>query len=156
MRRNYLCMQSLMLMKLIDELLNCARATAFSHFRLKREHYWGAVKKYWHGWHWLSKMTELFSTIWVFSLHDDVIKWEHFPRYRPFLRESTGHRWIPHTKTNDTELWCFLWSAPGQTLEQTIQTRWFETPSRSLWRQYNDTFSTSMKDFQYIWSQYIT
>ena len=25
--------------------------------------------------------------------------------------EFTGHRWIPHTKTSDAELWCFLWSA---------------------------------------------
>ena len=24
----------------------------------------------------------------------------------------TGHRWIPHTKASDVELWCFLWSAP--------------------------------------------
>ena len=26
--------------------------------------------------------------------------------------EFTGPRWIPHTKTSDTELWCLLWSAP--------------------------------------------
>ena len=25
--------------------------------------------------------------------------------------EFTGNRWIPHTKTSDAELWCFLWSA---------------------------------------------
>ena len=24
--------------------------------------------------------------------------------------EFTGHRWIPRTKANDGELWCFLWS----------------------------------------------
>ena len=24
--------------------------------------------------------------------------------------EFTGHRWIPHTKASDAELWCFLWS----------------------------------------------
>ena len=29
--------------------------------------------------------------------HDDVIKWKYFPRYWPFLVESTGHRWIPLT-----------------------------------------------------------
>ena len=23
--------------------------------------------------------------------------------------ESTGHRWIPHRKASDAELWCFLW-----------------------------------------------
>ena len=25
--------------------------------------------------------------------------------------EFTGHRWIPHTKASDAELWCFLWFA---------------------------------------------
>ena len=29
----------------------------------------------------------------------------------PLCREFTGHRWIPHTKASDVELWCFLWSA---------------------------------------------
>ena len=24
----------------------------------------------------------------------------------------TGHRWIPRTKANEAELWCFLWSTP--------------------------------------------
>ena len=33
-----------------------------------------------------------------------------------------GHRWIPLTKTSDTELWYFLWSMPEQTVEQTIET----------------------------------
>ena len=38
----------------------------------------------------------------------------------PLWGESTGHRWIPLTKASDVELWCFLWSAPKQTVEQTI------------------------------------
>ena len=44
--------------------------------------------------------------------HDDVIKWKHFPRYRPFVRGI--HRWPVNsrTKASDAELWCFLWSAP--------------------------------------------
>ena len=44
-------------------------------------------------------------------LHDDVIKWKHFPRYWPFVRRihrSTVNS--PH-KASDAELWCFLWSA---------------------------------------------
>ena len=32
------------------------------------------------------------------------------------------HRWIPVTKASDAELWYFLWSAPQQTVEQTIET----------------------------------
>ena len=47
---------------------------------------------------------------------------------------------IPLTKASDAELWCFLWSAPEQTVEQTIEplmVGWLETPSRSLWRHCN-------------------
>ena len=35
---------------------------------------------------------------------------------------TAGHRWIPHTKANDAEIWCFLWSALEPTVEQTIVT----------------------------------
>ena len=48
-------------------------------------------------------------------MHDDVIKWKHFPRYWPFVRgihRTPVHRWIPRRKGSDGELWCFLWSAP--------------------------------------------
>ena len=53
---------------------------------------------------------------------DDVIKCKHLPRYWPFVREFTAHRWIPLTKASDAELWCFLWSAPEHTIKQTIVT----------------------------------
>ena len=43
--------------------------------------------------------------------HDDVIKWKHVPRNRPFVRGIHRSWWIPHTKASDAELWCFLWSA---------------------------------------------
>ena len=58
----------------------------------------------WRIWHiWMdSQMPEL-----ITASHDDVIKWKHFPRYWPFVRGI--HRWIPHTKASDAELWCFLW-----------------------------------------------
>ena len=44
----------------------------------------------------------------VVSVHDDVIKWKHFPRYWPFVRGIHRSRWIPHTIARDAELWCFL------------------------------------------------
>ena len=53
---------------------------------------------------------------------NDVIKCKHLPRYWPFVREFTAHRWIPLTKASDAELWCFLWSAPEHTVKQTIVT----------------------------------
>ena len=55
----------------------------------------------------------------MFLLHDDVIKWKHFPRYWLTVREID--RWIPLTMASHAELWCFLWSAPEQTIEQTIE-----------------------------------
>ena len=57
---------------------------------------------------WWYNMTELdaskipaslVSPTWQF--HDDVIKWNHFPRYWPLGGEFTGHRWIPRTKASD-------------------------------------------------------
>ena len=50
-------------------------------------------------------------------LHDDVIKWKHFPRNWPFVRGIHRSRWIPHTKASDVELWGFLWSASEYTVE---------------------------------------
>ena len=37
----------------------------------------------------------------------------------PLWGESTGDRWIPLTKASDADLWCFLWCAPEQVVEQT-------------------------------------
>ena len=50
--------------------------------------------------------------------------------------EFTGHRWILLTQTSDAELWCFLWCLNRQLSKQSRR-RWFETPSRSLWRHCN-------------------
>ena len=49
--------------------------------------------------------------------HYDVIKWKHFRVTGPLCAEFTGDRWILLRKASDTELWCFLWSIPEQTLE---------------------------------------
>ena len=68
------------------------------------------------------------------TTHEDVVKWKYFPRYWPFVRESTGLRWIPITKVSVAELWCFLWSAPKRTVEQTIDA---SDVRYSLWRHCN-------------------
>ena len=54
--------------------------------------------------------------------HDDVINGNIFLVTGPLWGESTGHRWNPLTKASDAELWYFLWSAPEQTVEETIAT----------------------------------
>ena len=57
--------------------------------------------------------------IWV-KAHDDVITWNSFLRYKPFMGESTSV-WIPVTKASSTDLWCFLWCTHEQTVEQTME-----------------------------------
>ena len=52
--------------------------------------------------------------------------------------ESTGDCWIPLTKASDAEVWCFLWSAPEQMAEQTIETLVIEMPSSWLKRHCNE------------------
>ena len=52
----------------------------------------------------------------------DVIKWHILRVTGPLWGESTGHQWIPPTKASEAELWCFIWSAPEQTVEQKNET----------------------------------
>ena len=40
--------------------------------------------------------------------HDDVINGNIFRVTGPLCGEFTGHRWIPHTKASDAELWCLI------------------------------------------------
>ena len=54
----------------------------------------------------------IYSQIWTKVIHDDVIKWKHFPRYWPFVRGIHRSRGIHRTKASDAQLWWFLWSAP--------------------------------------------
>ena len=44
--------------------------------------------------------------------HDDVIKWNHFPRYWPFVRGIHRSPVNSTHKASHAELWCFLWYAP--------------------------------------------
>ena len=59
-----------------------------------------------------------------YAHHFYIIKWKHFRRYWPFV--SRIHRSpvdSPHkSHTSNAELWCFLWSAHQQMIEQTIET----------------------------------
>ena len=68
--------------------------------------------------------------------HDDAIKWKHFPRYRPFVRVFTGHRWIPRTKASDA------FSNDLRLIKRLSKQSWgwwYQTPSRSLWRHCNNS-----------------
>ena len=52
----------------------------------------------------------IFHDFSISKRHDDVIKWKHFPRYWPFVREFTGHRWIPAQSpvTRSFDVYCNL------------------------------------------------
>ena len=56
------------------------------------------------------------------SKHDCVTKWKHFRVTGTLWWESTSQRLILVPKASDTELWCFLWSAPEQAFDQIIVT----------------------------------
>ena len=60
----------------------------------------------------------------------------------PLWGDSTGHRWIPLTKTSDAELWSFLWSASVQRVKQAIETQ-------VIW----DDIALIMTSSKWGWSQ---
>ena len=74
----------------------------------------------------------------VDNLHDDVIKWRHFPRYWPFVR------WIHRSPVNSPHkgqwrgaLMFSLICALNKRLSKQSWGWWFQTPSCSLWRHCN-------------------
>ena len=78
------------------------------------------------------------------SLHGDVIKWKHFPGYWPFARgippppppppHTHTHTQRPVARSFDV----FFDLRPMKQLSKQLRRRWFETPSRSLWRHCNE------------------
>ena len=65
----------------------------------------------------------------------------------PLCRKFTGHRWIPLTKPVTRSFDVSLDLRLNQSLRKQLRRRWFETPSRSLWRHCNapeTTFSFSV------------
>ena len=56
----------------------------------------------------------------------------------PLCGKFTDHWWTPLTRASDAELWCFLWSAPEQSIEKTTEPLWFEMTSSSLCHHCND------------------
>ena len=67
----------------------------------------------------------------IMTLHDDVIKWKHFPRYWPFVR---GIHRSPVTRSFDV----FFDLRLNKQLSKQSWGWWFETPSCSLWRHCNE------------------
>ena len=69
--------------------------------------------------------------------HDDVIKWKHFPRNRPFVRGIHRSRYIPHKRPVTWSFDVFFDLRLNKRLSKQSWGWWFETLSRSLWRHRN-------------------
>ena len=85
-------------------------------------------------------MTNLINWVGVSNelVHDDVIKWKHFPRYGPFVRGIYRSPVNSPHKGQWRGAFMFLFDLrPNKRLSKQSWGWWFETPSRPLWRQCN-------------------
>ena len=71
------------------------------------------------------------------KLHDDVIKWKHFPHYWPFVREFTGPGEFPAQKPVTRSFDVFFDLRLNKRWSKQPWGWWFETLSRQLWRHRN-------------------
>ena len=91
----------------------------------------------------------------MFSCHDDVIKWKHFPRNWPFVRGI--HRSL--TKASDAELWClffflfFFYLRLNKRLSKQSWGGWFDTLSCPLWRHCNASAWIHSQNFMFIYTR---
>ena len=88
--------------------------------------------------------------IWKFCrfsfIHDDVIKWKHFPRYWPFARGIPTQRQV--TRSFDV----FFDLRPNKRLSKQSWGWWFETPSIPLWCHFNvQQVMDAVGDSEVIW-----
>ena len=73
----------------------------------------------------------------VLPLHDDVIKWKHFPRYWPFVRGIHRSPVNSQPKASDAAFDVSFDLRLNKRLSKQSWGWWLETLSCSLWRQSN-------------------
>ena len=71
--------------------------------------------------------------MWNHPIHDDVIKWKHFPCYWPFVR-GIHRRQRPVARSFDV----FFDLRLNLQLSKQLRRWWFETLPRSLWHHCNE------------------
>ena len=95
---------------------------------------------------------------WFRDGHDDVIKWRHFPRYRPFVRgihRSPVNSPPPPKKKKKKRpvrrgFDVFFDQRLNKRMNKQLRRRWFKTPSRSLWCDCNE-FIHTLSDLNAEW-----
>ena len=95
----------------------------------------GHISSHTNRYDWQQKAEDINTRFTVnFSLHDDVIKWKHFPRNWPFVRGIHRSRWIPRTETVTRGFDVFFDLRLNKRLSKQSWGWWFETLPRPLWR----------------------
>ena len=72
----------------------------------------------------------------------DVIKWKHFPRYWPFVREFTGPGEFPAQRPVTRSFEVFFDLRLNKRLSKQSWGWWFETLPRPLWRHSDELSNT--------------
>ena len=106
-------------------------------------------------WHWITQLTDAFMEgAYVFcalshclimigvrrihAMHDDIIKWKHFPRYWSFVRGiQRSPVNSPYKGQWRRALVFFFYLRLNQQFSKQWRRRLFETPSHPLWRHCN-------------------
>ena len=95
--------------------------------------------------HWVTELTCVHYDIALNHVHDDAIKWKHFPRYWPFVK---GIHWSPVNSPYKGHwrgtLMFFFYLHLNKRLSKLSRRRWFETPSRPLGRHCNVLYGTKL------------
>ena len=113
--------------------------------------YMGRKNKYWDflsgnfvlAWRSHGKIMELFSEIFVGTLMGGFVfmmtssNGNIFRVTDPLCGEFTGHRWIPSQRPVTQSFDVFFDLSLNKRLSKQPRRRWFETPSRPLWRHSN-------------------
>ena len=86
---------------------------------------------------WLHTMFCIMVSYSSKSIHDDVIKWKHFPRNWPFVRGIHRSGDFPTQRPVTCSFDVFFDLRLNKRLSKQPWGWWFETPSWSLWRQCN-------------------
>ena len=114
----------------LTRVINITKITTFRTKLYEIGHIWPkscyVVWKKWSSW---VKMTKI---------HDDVIKWKHFPRYWPFVQGIL--QWpvnSPHKRPVTQSFDVFFDLRLNKRLSKQSRGWWFEMPSHTLWRHCN-------------------
>ena len=108
--------------------------------KIYRLHYWSlGMDKLFHPTLYAIITIIIFCLLFLlcFSLHDDVMKWKHFPRYWPLCGNSPVTGEFPAQRPVTVSFDVFFDLHLNKRLSKQSQGRWFETPSHPLWRHRN-------------------